>query len=205
MTVTATVKGERSGDGTAPGTVSFFDGGTPITGCSAQPLSPDGTAAVATCDLSFPTAGTRDITAAYSGSPIFMPSTSSTPRVIVVGPASKTGPPQGGRHGVSLLNTTIPVRPSGAASVKLDCRGQARCDGTLTLAIKRRKGTTTIGTARFSIATGRHRIEVKLNGTGKRLLAGAGGRLEAALLIGGSGGGGQRRVDLVLTGPRAGH
>jgi len=45
---------------------------------------------------------------------------------------------------------------------------------------------------------------VKLNGTGKRLLAQAGGRLDPTQLIGGPGGDGQRRVDLILIGPRAG-
>jgi hypothetical protein len=198
------VKGERSGDGTAPGSISFFDGGAPIAGCSAQPLSPYETAAVASCDLSFPTAGTHEITAAYAGSPIFLASTSSTPRVIDVQPASP-GEHKSGGLGISLLSKTILVRSSGVASVKLDCRGQASCDGTLTLAVKRGKGTRTIGTAHFSIATGAHRIKVKLNTTGKRLLAGAGGRLEETLLIGGSGGGGQSRVDLVLTDPRADH
>jgi len=203
ITATATVAGERVGDGTAPGTVQFFDGGTPIAGCSAQPLTPYERAAVASCDLSFPTAGTRDITAAYSGSPIFLPSTSSIPRVIVVQPASP-GEHHGGRHGVSLLSKTILVRSSGVASVKLDCRGQPGCEGSLRLSFKRAMRSTTIATGHFSIATGKHTIEVNLNGTGKRLLAGAGGRLNPTLLIGGSGGGGQRRVDLVLTDSGAG-
>jgi len=204
VSVTATVKGERSGDGTAPGSISFFDGGAPIAGCSAQPLSPYETAAVASCDLSFPTAGTHEITAAYSGSPTFLASTSSTPRVIVVGPAVP-GPHHGGGYGIALLSKTILVRSSGAAAVRLDCRGQTSCHVTLTLTVMRHKGTKTIATARFSIPSGRHTVEVKLTGTGKRLLAGAGGWLNPTLLIGGSGGGGQRRVDLVLTGPRADH
>jgi len=202
VTVTATVTGERSGDGNAPGTVQFFDGGQPIAGCAAQPLSPHEAAAVASCDLNFGAAGTHEITAAYSGSPTFLASTSSTPRVIVVQPAGP-GARQGGGHGVSLLSKTILVRSSGAASLKLDCRGQARCQGTLTLSLKRRKGTTRIASARFSMPAGRHRIEVKLNGTGKRRLARAGGRLHATLLISGPGSGGQRRVDLVLKGPKA--
>jgi len=203
VTVTATVAGERSGDGTAPGTVQFFDGSVPIAGCSAQPLSPQETTAVATCVLSFPTAGSREITAAYAGSPTFLPSSSSKSSVIVVQP---NGPRerQGGR-GVSLISKKVLVKASGAASVKLDCRDQARCDGTLTLAIKHRTGSTKIGTARFSIPTGRHTVEVKLNGAGKRLLAGGGGQLKPTLLIGGSGVGEQRRVDLVLKGPGAGH
>jgi len=204
VTATATVTGERMGDGIASGTVQFFDGGAPIAGCAAQPVSPHELVAVASCDLSFQAAGTHEITAAYAGSPTFLPSTSSTPRVIIVQPAGP-GSHQGAGHGVSLLSKTIRVSSSGTASVRLDCRGQASCHGMLALTIERNKGTTTIGTARFSIATGGHRIEVKLSATGKRLLARAGGRLEATLLIGGSGGGGRRRVDLFLIGPRAGH
>jgi len=203
VSATATVTGERVGDGHAPGTVQFFDGGTPIAGCSAQPLSPYERAAVASCDLSFPTAGTHDITATYSGSQIFLPSASSTPRIIVV-PPNSPGPHPGGGHGVSLLSKTIQARASGAASVKLDCSSQPSCRGTLTLTIKRAKRTTMIASTRFSIPTGKHMIEVKLNGPGKRLLAGAGGRLNPTLLIGGSGEG-PRRVDLVLKGPKAGH
>jgi hypothetical protein len=164
---------------------------------------PNEAVSTASCELSFPAPGTHEITAAYSGSPTFLASTSSTPRVIVVGPAAP-GPHQGAGHRLLLLSTRIRVRASGAASLKLDCRGEARCRGTLRLTVRRRKGNRTIGTARFSIAPGKHTIEVKLNGTGKRLLARAGGRLEATLIIGGEGGGKQRRVHLVLTGRRAG-
>jgi len=203
VTVKAAVTGERTGDGTAPGTVSFFNGGAPIAGCSAQPLSPYEQAAVASCELSFGAAGTREITAIYAGSPTFLASSSLKPRVIVVQPNSP-GPHPSGGHGVSLLSKTILVKASGAASVKLDCQGQASCEGTLRLTVKRAKRSTTIATGHFSIATGKHTIEVKLNATGKRLLAGAGGRLNPTLLIDGSGGGGQRRVDLDLIGPRAG-
>lgn len=201
VTATATVTGERVGEGNAGGTVSFFDGGAPIPGCSAQPLSPQENVALASCELSFPAPGTHEITAAYSGSSTFLASTSSTPRVIVVGPP---GPEPRRSHGhvVSLLRKTIRVNASGAASLGLDCRGEASCRGTLRLTVSRKKATT-IGTARFSIAPGKHTIEVKLNRAGKRLLAGSGGRLKATLIIG-DGAVKQRRVHLVLTGRRAG-
>ncbi len=205
VTVTATVTPERVGESVpSSGTVEFLDGGQPITGCLAQPLAPGTTSSSASCDLSFQAEGTRKITATYSGNSTFLASTTSTPRVIVVQPAASSHQPP--KQGVSLASATIPVQGGGVASVKLDCKGQAGCHGALTLTVKRKrkKGTTTIGTSQFSIATGRHTVEVKLNGTGKRLLAGAGGRLEATLLIGGSGGGGQRRVALLLMGPRAG-
>jgi len=197
ITATATVTGERVGDGNAAGTVSFFDDGVPILGCLAQPLSPDETAAIANCDLSFPAGGTHDITAAYSGNRTFLSSTSSTPRVIVVGPAGP-GPRPGARRELSLLSRTILVKANGAASVKLDCRGQASCEGTLRLTVGRKKAKSTIGTARFAIAPGKQRIELKLNETGRRLLGRAGRLPDATLLIDGSGGGRRRRVDLVL-------
>jgi hypothetical protein len=201
VTATATVTGERVGEGNAGGTVSFFDGGAPIPGCSAQPLSPQENVALASCELSFPAPGTHEITAAYSGNSTFLASTSSTPRVIVVGPPGPEPRPSHG-HVVSLLRKTIRVNASGAASLGLDCRGEASCRGTLRLTVSNKKATT-IGTARFSIAPGEHTIEVKLNRTGKRLLAGAGGQLNATLIIG-DGAVKQRRVHLVLTGRRAG-
>jgi Bacterial Ig-like domain (group 3) len=85
VTVTATVTPEREGDGVPVETVEFLDGGQPIAGCSAQPLTPGSTTSSASCDLSFQTVGTRSITATYSGSSTFEGSTSSQPRVIVVG------------------------------------------------------------------------------------------------------------------------
>jgi hypothetical protein len=203
VTATATVTGERVGEGNPAGTVSFFDGGAPIPGCSAQPLLPNEAVSSASCELSFPAAGTHEITAAYSGSPTFLASTSSTPRVIVVGPAAP-GPRQGAGHRLLLLSKRIRVRASGAASLRLDCRGEASCRGTLRLTVKHDKGTMRIASARFSILTGRHTVALKLNRAGKRLLARAGGRLEATLIIGGDGGGKQRRVHLILTGRRAG-
>ena len=201
VTATATVTGERVGEGNAGGTVSFFDGGAPIPGCSAQPLSPQENVALASCELSFPAPGTHEITAAYSGSSTFLASTSSTPRVIVVGPP-RPEPRRRHGHAGTHLRKTIRVNASGAAALSLDCRGEASCRGTLRLTVSRKKATT-IGTARFSIAPGEHTIEVKLNRTGKRLLAGSGGRLKATLIIG-DGAVKQRLVDLVLTGRRAG-
>lgn len=85
VTVTATVTPEREGDGVPAGTVEFLDGGQPIEGCSAQPLTPGSISSSASCDLSFQATGTRNITAIYSGNSTFEGSTSSTPRTIVVG------------------------------------------------------------------------------------------------------------------------
>jgi Big-like domain-containing protein len=202
VTATATVTGERVGDGTAPGSVSFFDGGVPIAGCSAQPLSPQGLASSASCELSFPNTGNHEITASYSGSPNFLASASKTPRIIVVGPAGP-GAHQGAGHGVAPLSRTIRIKANGATSIKLDCREEASCEGTLALTVQGNKRIRKIASKRFSIAMGKQTVEMRLNGAGRWLLARAGGRLHATLLIGGDGGGGKRRVALLLMGPRA--
>jgi hypothetical protein len=91
---------------------------------------------------------------------------------------------------VSLDGSTIVVQRSGAAEVKLTCTGVATCSGKLTLTGKStpKKGkkakTETIGTASFSVLSGRTAaIELKLNGAGKALLSADHGRLGATLSI----------------------
>jgi Bacterial Ig-like domain (group 3)/Pentapeptide repeats (8 copies)/Domain of unknown function DUF11 len=71
VTYTATVTA-AVGTSTPTGTVSFNDGSTAISGCSAVPL----TAGRATCDVTYPGAGNHHLTAAYGGSAFFLPSTS---------------------------------------------------------------------------------------------------------------------------------
>jgi hypothetical protein len=63
VTFTATVTG---GDG--GGTVGFADGGTPLTGCGAQPLSGSGPY-TATCTTSTLAVGSHSVVATYSGDP----------------------------------------------------------------------------------------------------------------------------------------
>ena len=60
VTFTATVSPVPDG-----GTVAFSDGGNAITGCDAQPV--DTSTGTATCDATYDTAGTYQITAVYSG------------------------------------------------------------------------------------------------------------------------------------------
>ena len=68
MTYTATVSPVPDG-----GTVAFSDNGAPVTGCSSlQVATGTGTA---TCQISYKTAGTHPITAAYSGDTAFTAST----------------------------------------------------------------------------------------------------------------------------------
>ena len=69
------------------GSVEFLDAGTPIPGCTAQPLSvtvPD----TATCSVTYNTldGDPHPITAMYLGDPVFAPSTSAVLSQVVIGP-----------------------------------------------------------------------------------------------------------------------
>ena len=80
VTLTATVS-----PATATGTVEFSNGATPITGCTAVPLTPAGTA---TCVTSFASAGTYTVSATYSGNTYYSGSTGTT--TVTVNPAAST-------------------------------------------------------------------------------------------------------------------
>ncbi len=67
VTFTATVTPTPTG-----GTVTFLDGGSPLAACTSETL----TSGVATCKQTFATAGLQVITASYSGTTGFPPSTS---------------------------------------------------------------------------------------------------------------------------------
>jgi hypothetical protein len=59
----------------AAGTVTFQDDGTPISGCTTQPVS----SATATCTVTgYATAGANTIAATYNGNPSYLASTSTT-------------------------------------------------------------------------------------------------------------------------------
>jgi hypothetical protein len=76
VTFTATVT-----DAVTPtGTVTFHNGTTAISGCSAEALNGSDQA---TCTTSFPTGGSFPITAAYSGDPVSAPSTSAVVNQVV--------------------------------------------------------------------------------------------------------------------------
>jgi hypothetical protein len=77
VTYTATVSVNTPGTGTPTGTVSFSDDGTPIAGCTSEPLN-EGSPDTATCPTQHPsTAGSDEITATYSGDSNYGESTSS--------------------------------------------------------------------------------------------------------------------------------
>jgi IPT/TIG domain/FG-GAP repeat len=107
------------------------------------------------------------------------------------------GPVAGGACGALLLHRKIGVQSHGRALLKLRGTGPGACSGRLTLRVRvklakssRTRGVSrkyrmrTIGSAAFSIASGRTlSIAVKLNPAGRRLLRAGHGRLNASLLI----------------------
>jgi Bacterial Ig-like domain (group 3)/IPT/TIG domain len=100
VTYTATVSPVAPATGTPTGTVSFSDGSTPIAGCTAQALS----GGAATCTVTYASAGSHSVTAAYGGDTDFAASGPSNvvnqvvstpaPSVTSIRPAS--GPGTGG-------------------------------------------------------------------------------------------------------------
>jgi streptogramin lyase len=120
------------------------------------------------------------------------PATSSPPPAAVAGPPAsitlpRTVEPTGS---VSLVASTIDVRRSGEATLRLLCTGTVTCTGKLILAVKghAKKGkkakTEDVGTAHFSLSAGRNvAISVKLNAVGRALLKAAHGHLNATLTL----------------------
>jgi hypothetical protein len=73
VTLIAAVSVVAPSTGSPTGTVSFSDGGSPITACTSQPLA----AGTATCVMPFEIAATHELTATYSGDADFTVSTSN--------------------------------------------------------------------------------------------------------------------------------
>jgi hypothetical protein len=99
------------------------------------------------------------------------------------------GPEAGGACAATLLSKRISVGPHNHALLKLVGTGVGRCAGKLRLRVKIGLGhgrfkLKTIGTAIFSIASGRRlSVSVKLNAAGRAMLRAGHGRLNASLLI----------------------
>jgi hypothetical protein len=114
-------------------------------------------------------------------------------------PAKEEGTPNSGagsgsgsngtstQPGTVTVTVPAPVPPSGTASagakakagrsvsVTLTCSGQAACQGSLKLTVKKKGKTITIGTASFNIAVGKSQsVAVKLTAKGEKLLGEAG-------------------------------
>ena len=145
------------------GTVSFADGGTPITGCTSQTVSAiDGTA---TCTLSYPTSGTHSVVATYSGDAGYA-SSASAASVQTVNAAQTTvtlsvspNPIVAGQPATFTVTVAAVApgsgKPSGTASI---------FDGDTLLG----SATVNLGTAVFTagaIAAGNHAFTATYNGT----------------------------------------
>ena len=129
------------------GTMTFTDAGTTITGCGSVAVDPGGQA---TCQTTYPAAGTHAITASYSGDANFEDSTSS-PLTQTVGRAatatalsSDTNPSTVGQQ-VTYTATVTPIPSSGTVAfsdsgiavagcgaVAVNGGGRAACETTYT-------------------------------------------------------------------------
>jgi Bacterial Ig-like domain (group 3) len=89
VTYTATVTPGMSGASKPSGTVAFLDGGSPISSCTAQPLTAGASSSTATCTVSYPTPGSHTITAGYGSDANFTGSPSSA-TTVTVQPATTT-------------------------------------------------------------------------------------------------------------------
>jgi hypothetical protein len=118
--------------------------------------------------------------------------TSATVQVPVSPPPSDPAsplstPPPGGGTGVASRVVSV---KGGRALVRISCRGGSPCKGVAKLVVReKRKGkparNVVIGTARFSIASGKAAtLSVKLSGKGKAMLRKAGKQGLKAKLIG---------------------
>ena len=157
VTYTATISPAPDG-----GTVAFTDGTTTIAGCGAQPVN-TGTG-TATCQVTYATAGTHAITAAYSGDATYAASTSAplTQTVNKITTATTlSAAPNPSRTGTQVTYTaTISPAPAGGTVAFTDngspvagCSAVPVSAGTATC-------TTTPGT------TGAHNITAAYSGTG---------------------------------------
>ena len=108
---------------------------------------------------------------------------------VTITPTTTTATPNA--CSVSLASARITVKGASEATIKLT--GTGTCSGKLTLTVKtkgkkggnqRRSRTTTIGTATFSILTGKTvNVELGLDAAGRALLGADHGRLSATLTV----------------------
>ncbi|MFL5860469.1 MAG: Ig-like domain repeat protein, partial [Solirubrobacteraceae bacterium] len=98
VTYAAAVAPDVAGAVAPTGAVQFLDDGTPIDSCASQPFTPGAPSPTATCTLSYSTAGSHQITAAYLGDDNFAGSTSSEPQTVNVHQASPPPKPSGCAH-----------------------------------------------------------------------------------------------------------
>jgi hypothetical protein len=155
--------------------------------CRLQAANAGGTAVESTGAL-------RAIEAGPSSPALNPPADQSAPPANGEPSSSPSEAPEGALHGgVSLTDLTLAAISRDVVSAKLECAGDERCTGTLTLVAKApHKGkaagksarTVLIGSARYSIAGDENAgVAIDLDATGRTLLSAARGRLEAQLTL----------------------
>ncbi|MGH3168465.1 MAG: Ig-like domain repeat protein [Trebonia sp.] len=194
VTYTATVTPAQAGSSSPSGTVEFLDGGSPISGCGAQPIS----GGTATCTVSYTAAGTHAITAQYGGDANFDGSTSPATTVTAAAPSttipstttpstttpSATGPGTGRTGSARVVRTGLADRLSCAGASTQTCtfglkltvvetwRGR-RLTGVAARAglTKVRKRTVTLGSKTVRLSGGASvTVKLSLNAAGRALL-----------------------------------
>jgi hypothetical protein len=80
---TATVTPNSAGGPALSGGVTFFDGNSPIAGCSARPLTQARVSATATCQTSYAAYGAHTIGATYGGDSNYLGSSSGAENVVL--------------------------------------------------------------------------------------------------------------------------
>ncbi len=136
ITFTATVSVAAPGSGTPTGSVAFFDGGVAISGCGAATLS---NAGIATCPVTYTSAGSHTITAVFGGGGNFATSTSSalTQKVNQAGTTtslklSTSVATYGSEQSVTFTSTVSP-QLSGTPSGKITIESGSTALCTITL------------------------------------------------------------------------
>ncbi|WP_156023205.1 Ig-like domain-containing protein [Terracoccus sp. 273MFTsu3.1] len=174
VTFTATVSASAPGGGTPGGTVTFKDGATTLTCTGGTPTLTSGST---TCVVSLVSAGTRSITAVYSGSADHLTSTSPTVSQVVgaaVTTTTLTTSAQTVRTGQSVTYTATVAAtapgggvPTGGVTFKdgstvitcasgsqtLSAAGVATCTTTFATAGSRSVTAAYVGTANHSAST----------------------------------------------------
>jgi Bacterial Ig-like domain (group 3) len=174
VTVTATVGVVAPGAGVPGGSVSFTADGSPIPGCSAQPVTGTSTH-VATCVTTALSVGGHSFSAAYSGDGNYLASASSSVPYTVNKAATRTtlsaSPAGSSAFGSSVtLTAAVAAVPPGAGlptgSVAFTVDGTAVGSQTLS-------GSAHASIATSSLAAGAHTIGATYSGDGN-FLAGSG-------------------------------
>jgi uncharacterized protein YjbI with pentapeptide repeats len=154
VTIAAYIAVQSPGAGNPSGTVAFQDGGTDISGCSAQPVST--TTETASCTTSSLSVATHSITATYSGDSDFNGSSATAP---LSQPVTKAG-------SAITLGAPAPITLGQAATFTAGVTAAAPGAGTPTGTVTFYNGTTRLGTSQLSGSNGTDRATFSTSSLG---------------------------------------